>query len=209
MAITDYQLMQAWTQVLTLSKVEEGQAVTILTGENTHPQTLRTAHMALEAMRAVVTRVHLPPVNAEKSLSRDLVSYLGETALTNNPAAIAALKASTLVLDLMTLLFSPEQVEILESGTKILLAIEPPEVLCRMVPTIEDKIRVLEATNRLSKARTMRVTSEAGTDLSCPLGEFPALSEYGFVDEPGRWDHWPSGFTLTWPNELQSTGTIV
>jgi len=208
-AITDYQLMQAWTQVLTLSKVKEGQAVTILTGENTHPQTLRTAHMALEAMRAVVTQVHLPPVNAEKSLSRDLVSFLGETALTNNPAAIAALKSSDLVLDLMTLLFSPEQLEILKGGTKILLAVEPPEVLCRLVPTIDDKVRVKEATSRLAAARMMRVTSEAGTDLTCPLGEFPALSEYGFVDEPGRWDHWPSGFTLTWPNERQTCGTII
>jgi len=209
MAVTDFQMMQAWRQVLTLSKVKAGDAVSILTGENTHPQTLRTAHMALEEMEAVVTQVHLRPVNGEKSLSRDLVAYLGETALTNNPPAIAALKSSDLVLDLMTLLFSPEQLEILKSGTKILLAVEPPEVLCRMVPTMEDKIRVSKATERLSKAQTMRVTSASGTDLTCPLGEFPALSEYGFVDEPGRWDHWPSGFTLTWPNELQTNGTIV
>ena len=55
----------------------------------------------------------------------------------------------------------------------------------------------------------MSVTSAAGTNLSCPLGEFPAVSEYGFVDEPGRWDHWPSGFVLTWPNEGQVNGTIV
>ena len=34
----------------------------------------------------------------------------------------------------MTLLFSPEQHEILQAGTKILLAVEPPEILVRMVP---------------------------------------------------------------------------
>ena len=55
----------------------------------------------------------------------------------------------------------------------------------------------------------MSVVSEAGTDLRCPLGEFPAISEYGFVDEPGRWDHWPSGFVLTWPNEGGARGKIV
>ena len=55
----------------------------------------------------------------------------------------------------------------------------------------------------------MRVTSKAGTELVCPLGEFPAISEYGFVDEPGRWDHWPSGFVLTFPNESQASGQIV
>ena len=39
----------------------------------------------------------------------------------------------------MTLLFSPEQHEILASGTKILLAVEPPEVLARLVPTEADR----------------------------------------------------------------------
>jgi len=35
------------------------------------------------------------------------------------------------------------------------------------------------------------------------------LEEYGFVDAPGRWDHWPSGFLATWPNERAANGTIV
>jgi len=209
MAVTDYQLIQAWTQVLTLSKVQPGNVVSILTSDYTHPQTLRTAQTALAAMGAIATQILLPPVNGEKSHSRDLVSYLGVTPLSGNRAAIAALKASDLVLDLMTLLFSPEQHEILAHGTRILLAVEPPEVLCRMVPTLQDKDRVVAATRRLQQAKVMRVESAAGTMLECPLGEFPAISEYGFVDEPGRWDHWPSGFTLTWPNELQSQGRIV
>ena len=56
----------------------------------------------------------------------------------------------------------------------------------------------------------MTVESEAGTRLRCGLGEFPAISEwYGYVDEPGRWDHWPSGFALTWPDEGSANGTIV
>jgi len=38
---------------------------------------------------------------------------------------MAALRASDLVLDLMLLLFSPEQQEILSAGTRILLAVEP------------------------------------------------------------------------------------
>ena len=96
-------------------------------------------------MGAIVNRLDLPPVNGEKSLSRDSLAYLGTTPLTGNRAAIAALKASDLVLDLMTLLFSPEQHEILGAGTKILLAVEPPEVLARMVPTEADRSRVKAA----------------------------------------------------------------
>lgn len=209
MPVSDHQLTQAWQQVLRLSRLEPGQSVTILTGAATHPQTLRAAMFAAQDAGAVVTRIDLPPINAEKALSRDALAYLGETPLTGNHAAIAALKASDLVLDLMTLLFSPEQIDILESGTKILLAVEPPEVLVRTVPTEADRRRVLAASEKLKKARRMRVTSAAGTDVTFQLGEFPTICEYGFVDEPGRWDHWPSGFLFTFPNEGGSDGTIV
>ncbi|CAM3362558.1 2,5-dihydroxypyridine 5,6-dioxygenase [Bordetella sputigena] len=209
MPVSDYEMVRAWTQVLALSGLRAGQSVTILTSASTHPQTLATALIATQSMGAVVNRLDLPPVNGEKALSRDALAYLGTTPLTGNKAAIAALKASDYVLDLMTLLFSPEQHEILQSGTRILLAVEPPEVLARLVPTARDKARVTAAAARIRAAREMRVTSPAGTSLRCPLGDFPAISEYGFVDEPGRWDHWPSGFVLTWPNEGGASGTIV
>ena len=209
MAVSDTELIRAWTQVLTLSKVKSGVMVTVLTGDATHPQTLRCAITAATMLGACVSRLDLPPVNGEKSLSRDSLAYLGTTPLTGNRAAIAALKASDLVLDLMTLLFSPEQHEILASGTKILLAVEPPEVLLRMVPNEDDYRRVQAGAALLRGRKEMRVTSSAGTDLRLPLGQYPITMEYGFVDQPGRWDHWPSGFTFTWPNEGQSQGRIV
>ena len=59
----------------------------------------------------------------------------------------------------MTLLFSPEQHEILASGTKILLAVEPPEVLARLVPTEADRARVKAAAARIGAAREMSVVS--------------------------------------------------
>ncbi|MFJ1472471.1 M29 family metallopeptidase [Massilia orientalis] len=209
MPVSDLELVNAWKQVLTLSNLKCGDNVTVLTSSNTHPQTLATAMIAAGMLGAVVNRLDLPPVNAEKAHSRDSLAYLGTTPLTGNRSAIAALKESDLVLDLMTLLFSPEQHEILASGTKILLAVEPPEVLVRLVPTATDRDRVTKAAALIEAAKEMRVVSEAGTDLRCALGHFPAISEYGFVDAPGRWDHWPSGFVLTWPNEGGSEGTIV
>ncbi|MGE0806661.1 MAG: 2,5-dihydroxypyridine 5,6-dioxygenase [Burkholderiaceae bacterium] len=209
MAVRDADLIRAWTQVLTLSKLKSGDIVTVLTSDHTHPQTLRCAVTAATMMGACVSRLDLPPLNGEKSLSRDPLAYLGTTPLTGNRAAIAALKASDLVLDLMTLLFSPEQVDILQSGTRILLAVEPPEVLLRMVPSMDDYHRVQAAVALLKGRKEMRVTSKAGTDLRCALGEYPVTAEYGFVEQPGRWDHWPSGFAFTWPNEGASNGRIV
>ncbi|SAL79154.1 2,5-dihydroxypyridine 5,6-dioxygenase [Caballeronia peredens] len=209
MPVSEYQMVDAWTRVLKLSRLEPGQTVTILTSASTHPQTLATALIATQSMGAIVNRLDLPPVNGEKALSRDSLAYLGTTPLTGNRAAIAALKESDLVLDLMTLLFSPEQLEILKTGTKILLAVEPPEILTRLVPTLADRERVLAAQTRIARAREMHIVSAAGTDFRCPLGEFEPIAEYGFVDEPGRWDHWPSGFALTFPNDGHAHGRIV
>jgi 2,5-dihydroxypyridine 5,6-dioxygenase len=202
-------MLEAWKQVLRLCRLEKGQCVTIITDPDTHPQTLATAIAGATSLGAVVNRLELIPTNAERSLSRDKTAYVGTTPLTGNRTALAALKASDLVLDMVLLLHSPEQNEVLAGGTRMLLAIEPPEVLARLVPTLEDRTRVLAAARKLEKARTMRVTSEAGTDLRLDLGAYPLLTEYGFVDEPGRWDHWPSGFLATWGNEGSARGKVV
>ena len=209
MPVSDADMFDAWKQVLTLSRLEAGQMVTVLTSINSHPQSLNTAILAAQSLGAIVSRLELQPVNGEKSLSRDSLGYVGTTPLTGNRAALAALKESDLVLDLMTLLFSPEQHDVLQSGTKILLAVEPPEVLARLVPTEADRARVNAGAALLTQAKALRVESSAGTDLTCTLGEYPVVKEYGFVDEPGRWDHWPSGFVFTWPNEGLSDGTVV
>ncbi len=209
MAVSDTQLTGAWREVLRLSNVGPGQQLSVLTSEDSHRQNTACAIRAAQELGAMVTTLVLPPVNAELSLSRDKTAYMGRTPLTGNSAAMAALKNSDMVIDLMLLLFSPEQGEILESGTRILLAVEPPEVLVRMIPTAEDRRRVLAATDRLKAARRMTVTSAAGTDFRCDVGDFPVLTEYGYVDEPGRWDHWPSGFLATWPNEQTAEGRIV
>jgi len=89
------------------------------------------------------------------------------------------------------------------------MVVEPPEVLARLMPSEDDKRRVMAADARLRVARSMYVTSKAGTDLILPLGQFGTLPEYGYADEPGHWDHWPSGFISTWPVERAAQGKVV
>jgi 2,5-dihydroxypyridine 5,6-dioxygenase len=209
MSVSDTELFEAWKQVLSLSKVTEGEMVTILTSADTDLRNLVAARLAATVLGACVTVIDLPPVNARLSLSRDKAAYIGKTSLEGNLSALAALKASDLVIDLMYLLFSKEQGEILGSGTRILLASEPPEILTRIIPTLDDKRRVTAAQSRIDRAKTMVVTSDAGTNIQFELGQYKAIAEYGFADAPGRWDHWPSGFVLTWPTEGGSTGTII
>ena len=209
MAISDAHLLQTWREVLALSKLKKGESVTILSSSDTNKQNLEAARNAALDLGGILTVLDLPPANGDIALSRDKTAFIGKTPLDGNKAAMAALKQSDLVIDLMLLLFSPEQAEILGGGTRMLLAVEPPEVLTRLKPTLEDKRRVNAAAAILGTAKTMKITSKAGTNLDCDLGEYPVLKEYGFADEPGRWDHWPSGFLCTWPNEKTARGTIV
>lgn len=209
MAVSDHVMLEAWKQVLGLCRLERGQCVTILTDPDTHPQTLASAIAGASFYGAIVNRLELMPTNAERSLSRDKTAYVGTTPLTGNRMALAALKASDLIIDMVLLLHSPEQNEVLAGGSRMLLAVEPPEILARLVPTEEDRTRVLAAARKLEAARRMHVTSPSGTDLRLELGAFPLLKEYGFVEEPGRWDHWPSGFLATWSNEGSANGRIV
>ena len=102
-----------------------------------------------------------------------------------------------MVLDHMLLLFSHEQIAMQEAGSRILLIVEPVEILERLFPTAEMRARVEAGERRLKAAQSLRFTNDAGTDVTYTLGDKFILTEYGFTTEPGRWDHWPGGFLAT------------
>jgi 2,5-dihydroxypyridine 5,6-dioxygenase len=129
--------------------------------------------------------------------------------LATRPGALQALKQADLVIDLMFLLFSAEQTEILDSGTRMLLCLEPVEVLARLFPSRDLRKRTEAAQELLAGASTLRITNAHGTDVVYELGQYPALTEYGFTDEPGRWDHWPSGFLFTGGADDGVNGKVV
>lgn len=208
MAVNDSEFARMFEQVLRLSGVDNTQSVAILKSHYSDQRTVRAATDAALRLGAKVYGVELPSFNHPKAMGNDMTAYCGDTALTGNLAAQRALEAADLIIDTMMLLHSPEQEQILKTGTRILLAVEPPEVLARMLPTEQDKQRVLAAAAVLEKASMMTVKSAAGSDFRAPLGQYPTVTEYGFADNPGRWDHWPSGFLFTWPNEEQAEGIL-
>jgi 2,5-dihydroxypyridine 5,6-dioxygenase len=86
MAISDVHLLQTWRDVLKLSKLKEGEAVTILTSSDTNKQNLEAARNAAIDLGAVVTVLELPPTNGDLALSRDKTAFIGKTALEGNKA---------------------------------------------------------------------------------------------------------------------------
>lgn len=122
---------------------------------------------------------------------------VGQTPLARMPEAVEALKSVDMVIDCIFLLFSPEQMAIQAAGARVLTVVEPPELLARMLPSRELREKVEIAGELLAGAKSMHITSPHGTDVTYKLGTYPTVTEYACTDEPGRWDHWPSGFVFT------------
>jgi 2,5-dihydroxypyridine 5,6-dioxygenase len=133
----------------------------------------------------------------------------GKGPLEGNEPVVDMLKKADIVLDFIGLLFSHEQNEILASGTRMLMVLEPLHVLQQLAPSRDLRRRVEHAGALLERAQELRVVSDAGTDVRYKLSKYPVLTEYGYTDTPGRWDHWPSGFLLTSGDDDGVDGTVV
>ena len=137
-------------------------------------------------------------------------SFFGPgNSLQGNGPAMAALKSVDMVIDLVGLLWSKEQTEITDAGPRMLLVIEPIEVLQRMVSNPDDRRRVEAGSRRLARAKELRITSPGGTDVTYRLGGYRTAEQYGYTDRPGRWDHWPGVFLYTAAEEDGVDGTVV
>ena len=162
---------------------------------------------AATALGADVEDLNIPADNAIDSTER--MANIGQNNLSQYPEAIEKCKAADIVIDHMLLLFSPEQIEMQEAGTRILLIVEPIEILQRLEPQNGLRTRVEAGARRLATGRTLRFLNSAGTDVTYQLGGKSILDEYGYTDEPGRWDHWPSGFVATMPVAEGVSGRVV
>jgi len=192
---------------LVLCGVRRGERVAVLTEGNQLRNYAEAFVIAADDLGAEVEDVNLHTAQAMSADQR--IAHLGQSALTGDRAAMAALKDAALVVDLMLLLFSKEQLEIQAAGTRMLLAVEPFEVLKRLFPTQALRDRVEAAETRLARTSELRFTNAAGTDVTYSLGSRPILTEYGFTDTPGRWDHWPSGFLATVAEPGGVSGRVV
>lgn len=149
-------------------------------------------------------RVDLPP-SAFRRGGRSTVN----NPLANSPATVEALKQCDLLVDLAYLLWTKEQHEIQSSGTRILTCIASADAIVRLFPSQDRKQRVLEAASLLGSSRELRVTNDGGTDVTYQLGQYSVLAQYGFTDEPGRWDNFPSALVAAAGNDGSVQGQVV
>ena len=197
-------LIEICLHQLTLSGVHEEEKVIILSQGSDRLDYADAFLAAGQRLGARMYHMRLPA-----PLPTSGAWEVGVNGLAKNPEAVEALKQADMVVDLIFLLFSDEQTAIQAAGTRILTAVEPAPLLARLLPTKELRERVEVGAEILSKAKSMRITSPHGTDVTYKLGVYPTLSEYGYTDEPGRWDHWPAAFVFTGGADDGVDGQIV
>jgi 2,5-dihydroxypyridine 5,6-dioxygenase len=201
---SEIEMVALFTQELELCKVGPGQTLAVLSMGHVRSDYAQAFLIAGQNLGASCFQINLP----ERPLTGPL-SQVGRTPLAGNRPAIEALKKADIIIDLMGLLFSHEQNEITAAGARMLFVREPFDVLRAMFPTQDLRRRVEHGERLLGSAKTMHITSPHGTDITYRLGQYPVMTEYGFTDTPGRWDHFPSGFLLTQGNDGAVDGTVV
>ncbi|MCM3726525.1 2,5-dihydroxypyridine 5,6-dioxygenase [Neobacillus bataviensis] len=203
MTVEFQEMVSLFKKQLELCKLKRSETMAVLTSGEIRADYAKAFLTAASEIGANAFELKLPPAKQGASGS------FGITPLTDNRVAVECLKKADLVIDLVLLLFSKEQLELQDAGVRILLVVEPFDVIKRMFPKESDKERVLYATQLLRNAKELRFTNKAGSDVTYQLGQYPILTEYGFADEPGRWDHLPSCFSAATSNDGGVDGVVV
>ncbi|MDB5728151.1 MAG: leucyl aminopeptidase [Noviherbaspirillum sp.] len=197
------ELVKVFGAVLDLCKVKQGETLVALTQGGERGSYAAAFVAAAQERGAFAYQMNVPTVVPQPG------SRVKRTSLSGNVAAVQALKSADIVIDLVGLLWSAEQKEIQTAGARILLCRESVETIVRMFPTQQLRRRVEAAAKRLGAAKEMRITSPAGTDVIYKLGKYPVVTQYGYTDEPGRWDHLAGGFLYTGGDDDGINGTVV
>jgi len=200
----------AFRDALALCAVKRGDAVAILAETQSRPVLVQLAELALHDLGAHTARFVMPT----PALTTDIPvrSTGGSVALQHHPAAMAGLKAASLIVDLTVegMLHAPERAELLASGTRIfMISNEHPEALERLMPDAALKAKVKAGVAMALAAKEMRVTSRHGTDLTVAMQGAKVGGGWGAADTPGTMDYWPGGLCAFYPQKGGVRGRVV
>jgi 2,5-dihydroxypyridine 5,6-dioxygenase len=202
--------LAAFESVLRRCALRPGDTVAVLCESQTRPVLPALARLAADRLGARVFTLTMPsPFSPDVPVSR---STGASQALQGLAPAVQALAASTLVIDCTVegLMHAPELPAILKGGARVLyVSNEHPEALARLVPGDALEPLVKEHVRRLRGARTLQVTSSAGTRLDVALAGAVAGGNWGYTTRPGTLTHWPGGLALAFPATGSVNGTLV
>ncbi|MBK8957147.1 MAG: peptidase M29 [Proteobacteria bacterium] len=202
--------LAAFIKVFELCKVQAGEQVALLAESQSRGLNIALARLALEQLGTHPVTVTVP--TPAQGAPVPVRSTGASQALNGQGAAVAALKASSLVVDLTVegLLHAPQLPDILGAGARVLMVSnEHPDALERLVPRAEDEAVARAAIKACRTASSMRVTSRAGTELAIDLTDARTGGVWGWADKPGMLSHWPGGIVVNFPKPGSVNGRLV
>jgi 2,5-dihydroxypyridine 5,6-dioxygenase len=201
--------IHAFAALFEASAVRPAETVAVLAETGSREVNVHIAELALARIGVRPFRLTLPT----PPMGRMIVRSTGASrVLGGHPAAVAALQAADVVVDLTLegLMHAPETPEILKAGTRILVVSnEHPEMLARMRIDPALKERVREAARRARAAGAMRVTSAAGSDLTVDMRGAQTVGIWGWTEKPGTLAHWPGGIVVSFPAAGTVAGRLI
>jgi 2,5-dihydroxypyridine 5,6-dioxygenase len=184
-----------------LCQVKAGETVVVLTDLAARREYVEAAFAAADELGADIYEIC---VNAIPSWTKVGVPTVGKCKGT-----LEAIRQADILVCLHIPLFTAWLKDVMNGGTRVLMIIDAPDDLEQLLAPKGLKEAVKHAHGRLAQAREMRILSDAGTDLTVKCGEYPVMSQWGYADEPGHFDHWGGGHVHTFPNEGTANGTVV
>ena len=202
--------IDAFVEVFSLCKLRPEESVIVLTESRSRAVNVHLAELALARMGSSFfqIRVPSPPPDSGPIIRSSGASY----ALTGQKAAVAALAGADFIVDLTVegLMHAPETAAILKGGARIMnVSNEHPEALTRLVPGPDMKDIVKDAVGACRGAKTMTVTSEAGTELAVSMTDAATVGVWGWTDRAGTLAHWPGGIVVSFPRAGSVNGRLV
>lgn len=184
-----------------LCKVKPGETIALVSDLGTRREYIQAAFAAAEDLGADVYELC---VNSIPSWTKVGVPTIGKCKGT-----LEAVRAADMVVIFHVPLFTKWLKQVMDGGTRVLMIIDAPDDLEQLMspPGLKEAMKHAEALYRATKK--VRVTSDAGTDLTYECGQYPVMTQWGYADEPGHFDHWGGGHIHTFPNEGSATGTVM
>lgn len=202
--VSQVEMVKLFTEQLKLCKLKPHETVIVLCEDDIRADYASAFMLAARELGATPFQITLP-LRERRSIRQTT----GKNALAGNRPAIEALKRADLVVDVMGTLFSPEQDEICGAGARMLFVREPYEILVQNFPTEDLRRRIEYGEGLLKKAKTLRIWSDAGTDATFEMGGYRTMTQYGYTDTPGRWDHMGTGQVLSQAHDGKVNGTVM
>jgi 2,5-dihydroxypyridine 5,6-dioxygenase len=202
--------IRAFARVFELCKLGKGDVVAVLSETQSRDVNVHLTELALLRLGARPFHIVMPTPLQEAPVP--IRSTGASNAVQNLKPVLAALRSSVAVIDVTVegMLHSVELPEILGGGARLMMiSNEHPEALERLVPDTALRPKVEQGIAWMKSARTMRVTSKAGTDLTVDMADARVGGGWGYTDQPGTVTYWPGGLIAAYPRGGGVNGTVV